>query len=96
MGMKTLTLLFFLAFTSTATAMELGCADKAGLFKVLKQSYGEKQVAAGTVRNHALGIFANDNGNFTIVIIKINGLACILATGRRWHQWQQKSGLQDG
>jgi hypothetical protein len=74
------------ALARPAADQRLPCADYREVRRQLAAGYGEAPLALGLRSNgDLLQVFASpEGGSWTIVSTTPQGLACILAAGRRW------------
>ena len=81
----TAALLFGMACTGPP-AWAQACAPRAALTAKLEAAYGETLSARGLQNPTALiEVFASaENGSFTVLMSRPDGISCILSTGTHW------------
>ena len=66
-------------------AAQMVCGERSVMVAVLASNYGEVPVSMGLASNGAvIEVFAAPAGTWTIVMIRPNGLACVVAAGEGW------------
>lgn len=59
------------------------CAPRLDLIEILKERRGESWRFSGTAQNGSVvETFAAENGNWTILVTRPDGISCLLADGR--------------
>lgn len=74
------------------------CMPREQLVEQLRNKYGET-VFGGGLQNpgQLLEIWSSvENGTFTVFITRPNGMSCITASGRHWHQLPPQPAGIDG
>lgn len=71
--------------TQAQAIMQVPCAKREDLLKVLGVKYSEKLANTGvTAVGHLVEVFVSDKGTWTVVSSQPSGLSCILAAGTSW------------
>ena len=61
------------------------CAKHGDVSSQLKKNYAEIPVSVGLASNGTVvQVFASDQGSFTIVMVRPDGLTCLVAAGEGW------------
>lgn len=87
MKIALVTLLAALPWLSPAKAQTAGiqCAAHKQIVKLLSKKYSEAPVAVGTVNDDRfMQLFVSRAGTWTILVTKVDGQACIVASGENW------------
>lgn len=71
---------------SEAEAAAAKCGNRAKLVKILEKKYKEVPVAAGLSQKstEAFEVFASEEGSWTVIMTRTNGMTCIMAAGHSW------------
>ncbi len=65
--------------------MQVPCAKREDLIKLLGAKYSEKVANTGvTAVGHLVEVFVSDKGTWTVVSSQPTGISCILAAGSSW------------
>lgn len=76
---------FGLTSVSAEVETDIVCVDRIKFIERLKQSYGERQVSRGISFNGVMvEVFASDEGHFTILATRPDGVSCLIASGDEW------------
>jgi hypothetical protein len=68
-----------------ATAHQPNCAPRAAMEAVLKDRAGEQVVSAGVAASGIVYVMANPvTSSFTVLLLRADGLACMLLSGHGW------------
>lgn len=79
-----LALLAFLSVVSSAFAQQQ-CGPVNDITRILQDRYGEKPVAVGRNVSGAMVLYGSvETGTWTILIIKPDGVACVVAGGQQF------------
>jgi hypothetical protein len=79
-GVLGLTLVF-----SNPVQAQMVCDAHANVVKKLGDSYTERQTAMGMARNgQLLEIFVSDDGSWTILLTRPDGVTCVVMAGDYW------------
>ena len=80
-----LLLAFVSAFTDARAAAAMLCGPRKDVAEDLAQDHGEFPVSWGLIGNsHLIEVFVSPAGDFTIIVTRPDGLACIMAAGENW------------
>lgn len=61
------------------------CGKRADVVKMLRDSFGETQVAQGLANTGSVAeVFISSKGTWTIVATSPNGLSCLVGAGESW------------
>ena len=76
---------------STASAQSLlndaTCGDRSDVTKKLERKFGELQRGTGVVSsNQILELWQSNNGTWTILMTRPDGVTCIMAAGDFWRK----------
>ncbi len=83
------TSIFMLLGTSLAFAQQV-CGPHEELTKRLEMSYHEKSKGFGLVGNGGLvELFVSDNGTWSFIITRPDGLTCLMAAGKNWEKFEE-------
>lgn len=75
----------FLALAMDITNAQTMCGERREVVANLEKTYSEVPVSIGLASNGAIiEILAAEDGSFTIILTKPNGLACVMAAGESW------------
>lgn len=73
--------------STDAVAAESVCVDRARFIQRLKERYAERQVSSGINYNGVVvEVFASENGHFTILATRPDGVSCLIASGDNWQK----------
>jgi hypothetical protein len=88
--------LLSLGSTPGSAQSPAACGDRGHIAEKLDNGYSEKPVAMGLSTDGAVvEVFASNDGSFTIIVTRPNGLSCILVTGESWEDLMAlKAGLK--
>ncbi|WP_298370509.1 hypothetical protein [uncultured Bradyrhizobium sp.] len=68
-----------------STSVAETCAQRSDFIALLKDRFGEIEVAQGLSSNgHLVEIFVAPAGNWTILLSRPNGLSCLVDAGEPW------------
>jgi hypothetical protein len=71
--------------THSQAMMQVPCAKRDELLKLLGTKYAEKLANTGvTAAGQLVEVFVSDKGTWTVVSSQPSGLSCILAAGSAW------------
>ncbi len=72
---------------STAPALaQMVCSSHTAIKERLESGYQETRSAVGLSANNAIvEVYTSEKGTFTIVLVRPNGLACLMAVGTDYH-----------
>ncbi len=69
----------------SAEAADVVCVDRVKFIEQLKLRYGERPVSRGINFNGVLvEVFASQEGHFTILATRPDGVSCLIASGENW------------
>jgi len=72
-------------FLTAASAQQIPCGPYMDLLRWLEEKYGEKPIATAMTNGGArLEIVVSPSGSWSILSIRSDGLACLVANGSRW------------
>jgi len=75
------------ALASSASAVEVQCANHNQMIGLLSKKYSENPIAMGTVNSDRfMQLFVSAKGTWTILVTKTDGEACIVAAGNNWEK----------
>jgi hypothetical protein len=75
------------------TATYMPCGKRTDVVKMLRESFGETQIAQGLANTGSVAeVFISSKGTWTIVATSPNGLSCLIGAGESW----QAKIAQDG
>jgi hypothetical protein len=84
-----------LLFSAQAMAQSLPCGDYSKIANKLRNDYNERITARSISSGDLLLLFTSKRGEtFTILAVKPNKLACILATGENWERYKWSAPTQ--
>ncbi len=73
------------AVALTATPALASCGPHKEIVKTLAKKYLEAPKAFGTVnQTNLVEVYVSAKGSWTILLIRVNGSACIIAAGQDW------------
>ena len=73
------------AFTDTRAAAAMLCGPRKDVAEDLAKNHGEVPISWGLIGNsHLIEVFVSPTGDFTIIVTRPDGLACIMAAGENW------------
>ena len=73
-----------MCLAAPATA-QMVCGNHADIEKRLQDGYSEARTGVGLAHNNALiELYTSENGTFTIVLTRPNGMSCLMAVGEDW------------
>ena len=76
----------FTSMPASATSDSV-CVERAKFIERLKHSYAEYQVSNGINYNGVVvEVFASEEGHFTILATRPDGLSCLIASGDNWQE----------
>ncbi len=74
-------------FSVEAQAVGIQCAAHKQLVTLLSKKYSEQPVALGTVNeDRYMQLFVSSAGTWTILVTKVDGQSCIVASGENWEK----------
>jgi len=74
-------------FAVEAQAVGIQCAAHKQLVTLLSKKYSEQPVALGTVNDDRyMQLFVSNSGTWTILVTKVDGQSCIVASGENWEK----------
>lgn len=81
-----MTLLGLMTFALPARAGAENCAGYGDMMAVLGGRYGEKLLFTGIVASgeKAVVTVSPDGGSWTLMVLGMNGRACVVAVGKKW------------
>ena len=88
--MRPLTLIALIAALATGPALAQGvqaatCGSRDEVTRKLAHRFGEMQQGAGVVStNQVLELWSSDDGSWTILMTRSDGVTCIMAAGSFW------------
>lgn len=66
---------------------QVPCAPYGRLSEELARKYGERVTGMGIINNRTLmHVFVSDKGSWSVVVVGVDGNACIVAAGQGWEQ----------
>ena len=75
------------AFGATPAFSQMLCVKHADVEKRLRDGYQEVRTAVGSSgENGLMEVYTSEKGTFTILLVRPNGLACILAVGENYER----------
>ena len=79
-----------LATAPPAAHAQRSCGDRKSMVEQLSRTYGEARKGAGLVGQTAFfEVWASDvTGTWTILKTSPNGMTCLIASGKNWHDDQ--------
>lgn len=84
MTARALALLAVLLLAPPAAAQD-ACADRDLVAARLFGGYGERRIASGLASHGGLvELYRAGSGSWTLLIVRPNGLACLIAAGEAW------------
>jgi hypothetical protein len=89
MKIALVTLLAVSASLHSAESQAAGvqCAAHKQIVTLLTKKYSEEPVAAGTVNDDRyMQLFVSSSGSWTILVTKVDGQSCIVASGENWEK----------
>lgn len=64
------------------------CGEYKTVKKSLKGTYNEERTQMGLASNGAvIEVLSSHDGSFTIILVRPNGLACVMAAGEAWENF---------
>jgi hypothetical protein len=67
------------------TAMSAPCGKRTDVVRMLRDNFGETQIAHGLANTGAVAeVFISAKGTWTIVATSPNGLTCMIGSGESW------------
>lgn len=80
-----LLLAFITAFPDARAAAAMLCGPRKDVVEDLARDHGELPISWGLIGNsHLIEVFVSPTGDFTIIVTRPDGLACIMAAGENW------------
>jgi len=78
--------LFLLGASATANAQNSPCGPREAVATALEQGFGEERVSHGVLDSGALLELwaAHDGSTWTLLAVRPDGVACVVATGNSW------------
>ena len=75
------------ALAPPALAQSSACMPRAALVQNLETKYGERLTGGGLKSAmQVVEVWSSDeSGSFTVIVTRADGLACIIAAGKYWH-----------
>lgn len=91
--MRSAILIAALAMIDGPAMAQTVCAPRAHMLDGFKQQYGEISAAVGLAAGGALmEIVASPSGTWSLLLVRPDGVACLIASGTAWKTTDSKSG----
>jgi hypothetical protein len=72
---------------SADAATNVVCVERLQFIERLKRVYDERQISRGINFNGVMvEVFASQEGHFTILATRPDGLSCLIASGENWQE----------
>lgn len=85
-----------LSFGAAPALAQMVCSDHAKIVKRLQDGYQEIRAGVGLAANGALiELYTSETDTFTIVLVRPNGMACLMAVGDGWSEIKPSTPVHD-
>jgi len=92
--LRKLTIASVLALFPVAANAQTMCTERTDILKALGNKYSEAPVAMGLAANGTvLEVLASENGSWTMIFTRPNGVSCVLAAGQSWESIEKTAAL---
>ena len=76
---------FALAWQAKAQGISLSqCMPRPDLIKTLAKQHNEHRIGQGLVSDYIMEMTLSNDGAWTVYLVRVDGLACIVASGSDW------------